>query len=119
MSARSLILCTLCLLALAGGCAGRASTAPLNIGDIVANPAAYAGRTVLLSGEYRGWEAGYSSPPVTRSDWILKDATGGIYVTGKAPSGFDPAKDIGKKVTVQGTVRVKDGKAYIEAETVK
>ncbi len=74
---------------------------------------------MTLSGEYRGWEAGHGSPTVTRSDWILQDETGAIYITGKAPPGFDPVKDIGKKVTVHGIVRVKDDQAYIEAEIIR
>lgn len=102
-----------------GACAEKAATAPLTIAEITANTAAYVGKTVLLSGEYRDWEAGHGSPPVTRSDWILKDGTAAIYVTGKIPSGLDPQKDMGKKVTVQGIVKVKDGRVYIEAGTIK
>ena len=114
-----LILGTLLCLTFVEACAAQTSTAPINIAEITANATTYAGKAVVLSGEYRGWEAGHGSPPITRSDWILKDATGAIYVTGKAPTGFDPQKDIGQKLTVQGIVRVKDGKAYIEAEIVK
>ncbi len=91
----------------------------ISIANITSNPTGYEGKTVTLSGEYRGWEAGHGSPPVTRSDWILKDETGSIYITGKVSPGLDPVKDIGKKVTVQGTVRVKDSQAYIEAKIVR
>ena len=98
-----------------GACAG---SGRVTIGDINSDPAGYVGKTVTVSGEYRGWEAGHGSPPVTRSDWVLKDATGVIYVTGMAPSGFDPAADVGEEVTVYGIVRVKDSQAYIEAETI-
>ena len=91
----------------------------ISIADIISNPAEYEGKTVTLSGEYRGWEPGYGSPPVTRSDWIIKDKTGGIYVTAKISPGLDPVKDRGKEITVQGMVRVKDGQAYIEAKIVK
>jgi len=90
-----------------------------DIGNILAESATYEGQTVTLKGEYRGWEAGYGSPPVTRSDWVLKNSTGAIYVTGKSPSGFDPVNDIGKQVSVTGTVKIKDGKPYIEAAIVK
>lgn len=74
---------------------------------------------VTVSGEYRGWEAGYGSPPVTRSDWIVRDETGGIYVTGKVSPGLDPVEDRGKEITVCGVVKVKDGQTYIEAEAIK
>ena len=86
--------------------------------DLKHDVSEYAGKTVTLSGEYRGWEPGFGSPPVTRSDWILKDETGGIYITGKAPPGLDPVEDRGTEVTVRGVVKVKDGRAYLEAESV-
>ena len=89
----------------------------ISIADITSNPAEYEGETVTLSGEYRGWEGGHGSPPVTRSDWVLKDETGSIYVTGKVSPGLDPVEDIGKKITVCGIVRLKDNQAYIEAKT--
>ncbi len=89
------------------------------IADITSNPEEYEGKTVTVSGEYRGWEVGYGSAPVTRSDWVLKDETVGIYVTGKAPSGLDPVKDRGRKITVTGIVKVKDSQAYIEAKIIK
>ena len=91
----------------------------ITVGDIVSAPAKYEGKSVTVSGEYRGWEAEHGSPPVTRSDWVLKDATGAIYVTGRAPAGFNPAGDVGKKVTVTGVVKVKKSQAYIEADSVK
>lgn len=90
----------------------------LNIAEIISNPTEYEGKTVTLSGEYRGWEPGYGSPPVTRSDWVLKDESGAIYVTGKLLSGLDPVEDRGKQITVHGVVRVKDSQAYIEAEII-
>jgi len=71
-----------------------------DIGDILAEPSSYEGQTVTLKGEYRGWEAGYGSPPVTKSDWVLKNSTGAMYVTGKSPSGFDPLNDRGQQVSV-------------------
>lgn len=90
----------------------------ISIADITSKPTEYEGKTVTLSGEYRGWEPGYGSPPVTRSDWILKDETGAIYVTGKVSPGLDPVEDIGTKITVYGTVKVKDNQAYIEVKII-
>ncbi len=91
----------------------------VTIADIASNPTEYEGKTVTVSGEYRGWESGHGSPPVTRSDWILRDETGGIYVTGKVPPGLDPVEDKGKKITVYGVVRLKGDQAYIEAEIIR
>ncbi len=86
------------------------------IGAIKQNPAAYEGHTVLMKGQYRGWEVGHGSPPVTRSDWIIQDNSGSIYVTGELP-GLKPYEDIGKPIQVEGVVRLKDGLPYIEAKT--
>ncbi len=70
-----------------------------------------------MSGEYQGWSSEYGSPPVTRSDWIITDETGGIYVTGRYTE-LDPVKDKGKKITVAGKVEVSDGQVYLNAEIV-
>ena len=65
---------------------------------------------------YFYWSPWRLVPPVTRSDWVLKDETGSIYVTGKVSPGLDPVEDIGEKITVYGIVRLKDNQAYIEAK---
>ena len=84
------------------------------IGDIVANQAKYQFDLVTVIGEYRGWEGEGIAPPVTRSDWVIKDDTGLIYVTGLLP-GFDPVEDIGLILEVSGMVRVKEDIPYIIA----
>lgn len=104
------------LLVSLGACVGGEQ---VSIADIISDPTGYEGKTVTVSGEYRGWEAGHGSPPVTRSDWIVKDETGAIYVTGRVSPGLDPVEDKGTKITVQGVVKVKDDQAYIEAEAIK
>jgi hypothetical protein len=89
----------------------------VDIGQISGSPAEFEGKSVIIVGEYRGWqmEDGYG-PPVTRSDWIVKDNTGWIYVTGGG-SGLDPVADIGHPVVVKGTVRVSaEGMPYIEVK---
>ena len=73
------------------------------IGDILANPAKYMREPVTVTGEYKGWQGEGYEPPVTRSDWVIKDKTGLIYVTGKSP-GLDPVEDIGKKLEVTGYI---------------
>ena len=87
------------------------------IGDILANLTKYEWELVTIMGEYGGRDIGYE-PPVTRSDWVIRDETGLIYVTGKYP-GLDPVEDIGKKLEVSGMVRVKDDVPYIEAKIIK
>lgn len=77
----------------------------------------YVGKLVKIEGVYLGWR-GNETPPVTRSDWVVKDESGQIYVTGKFPN-LDPYRDVGKNVTVVGYVEVtKDGRAYIRAVDV-
>jgi hypothetical protein len=89
------------------------------IGDIRATPGAYEGKVVTIEGKYEGWKAGFGSPPVTRSDWLVQDATGWLYVTGK-PAGLDPLGDVGRPIKVTGLVRItKDGEPYLYAQEVE
>jgi hypothetical protein len=89
------------------------------IGDIRANPGAYEGKVVAIEGKYQGWKAGFGSPPVTRSDWLVQDATGWLYVTGK-PAGLDPLGDVGRPIKVIGLVSItKDGEPYLYAHEVE
>jgi len=74
------------------------------------------GELVIIKGVYMGWK-GEGPPPVTRSDWVIDDNTGAIYITGKSPN-LDPIKDVGKNITVVGYVRLKDTTPYIEAVKV-
>ena len=104
----------LCVLLLFVACTGPKQIA---ISEITSDSTKYEGQKVAISGEYRGWETGHGSPPVTRSDWIIKDNSGSMYVTGRVA--LDPTKNVGKNITVYGTIRVKEGKAYMEAEAVK
>ena len=86
-----------------------------DIGSILDNPEKYQGQRVVVSGTYQGMKAEYGSPPVNRSDWVVKDDTGWIYVTGRIPR-LNPFRDIGRSVTVYGTVMVTNsGQPYIRA----
>ncbi len=89
------------------------------IGDIVSDRKFYEGQKVIIDGEYRGWNcSGLGGPPVTRSDWCVRDGTGIIYVTGKS-SGLDQ-DDMGERVIVTGVVRVTERDiVYIEATSVE
>ncbi|NMX21542.1 hypothetical protein C5S30_03735 [ANME-1 cluster archaeon GoMg4] len=92
----------------------------VTINEIRINPTVYEGKTVTIKGEYRGWQAEGegSGPPVTRSDWVIKDDTGWIYVTGRSPR-LDPIKDIGTPIFVVGTVEIKNSNVYIWAQDIK
>ena len=94
------------------------------IADIRANPKMYEDKVVTIEGTYQGWSSGYPGggvPPVSRSDWLVKDDTGWIYVTGKRP-GLDPLADVGTRIVVTGIVRSSEdgeGDAYIVAEKIE
>ncbi len=99
------------------------------IGSILSNPADYADQEVTIVGYYRGWdllgEAG-TGPPVTRSDWVITDSSGAIYV--EARGGFDRAlgldpssrDDTTEVLRLVGVVRVNDrGQPYIEPQKLE
>jgi hypothetical protein len=89
------------------------------IGEIRATPTAYQGKVVIIEGVYQGWKGGYGGPPVTRSDWLVEDATGWLYVTGK-PADLDPLGDVGHPIKVTGEVRItKDGEPYLFAQEIE
>ncbi len=90
-----------------------------SIGDIRGAPTAYEGKVITIEGKYQGWKAGFGSPPVTRSDWLVQDATGWLYVTGK-PAGLDPLGDIERPIKVTGLVKItKDGEPYLYAQKIE
>jgi hypothetical protein len=95
------------------------------IGEIRADPTHYRGQTVTVEGVYQGWQEGHGSPPLTRSDWLVADDTGWLYVTGKAAGDLDPTGDIGHPLRVTGRVELtSEGEPYlvageVEVETTK
>lgn len=123
------------------GCQGAASPSPAPLPanaaasltqiakDILADPKGFEGRSVTLVGYYRGWdllgEVG-SGPPVTRSDWVIRDSGGAIYVrAGQSVEGDIPLnpgskEDTEKVLRVTGIVRVTgEGRAYIEPQRIE
>lgn len=83
------------------------------IGDILADPGKYQEQSVEIVGYYRGWDILHETqqaPPVSRSDWVVADAGGAIYVTGLAPPGLNPASQAGAPTMLRLSATVK----YIE-----
>jgi hypothetical protein len=69
---------------------------------------------------YQGWLGGYGSPPVTRSDWLVEDHTGWLYVTGKPAGDLDPLDDTGRPIKVTGQVELTEkSEPYLVAEEVE
>jgi len=99
----------------------------VGIGEIIKWPRFFVGRPIAVEGEYRGWSAKglegpvRQGPPRRRTDWILKDGTGALYVSGRRPP-LDPYTDAGKHVSVDGSAVVKtiNGQVvpFIKADTV-
>lgn len=76
-----------------------------SIKEIQAFAKSKVGSRVRIKGAFMGWKS-KEPPPITRSDWIIKDNTGEIYVTGSFPGKLSPLdkRHIGKKVIVMGIV---------------
>jgi hypothetical protein len=93
-------------------------------GIILAAPREFDGRTFDIVGYYRGanlFGEAAGSPPVTRSDWVIADDTGAIYVTGILPQGLDPSARADAWSVVHLTARVvyvRLGTSHLEARRV-
>jgi hypothetical protein len=90
----------------------------ITIKQILDEPAGCENHDVTVQGIYKGWSGKCaSSTMLTRSDWILEDETGCIYVTGLLPTGFSADKPQGERVVVQGKVVLgTTGKPVIKAD---
>lgn len=74
------------------------------IAAVIAHPNDYAGREVEIVGYYRGWDLlkeVQGTSPVTRSDWVIADNSGAIYVTGIAPQNLNPASQQDTKTLIR------------------
>lgn len=93
------------------------------IGDIIAEPQKYEGKEVMIKGRFMGWslpeEHEIVTPMITRSDWILDDESGAMYVTKLNPEPLDPMEDVGRKVIVSGIIRLQEGKPYLEGRSLR
>jgi hypothetical protein len=110
--------------------ATQSTSAPTNpnlsdlIGEIIASPDDFKGKIVEIVGYFRGWdlmdEAG-GPPPVTRSDWVIADNSGAIYVTGDLPQGLDPASPqaVWTVVRLEASVASQQDQVYLEAQSVE
>ena len=76
-----------------------------SIKAVLNDPAKFRASELTLEGMFRGWKASCaSSAMITRSDWVIEDGTGCIYVSGSAPSGLSPAKPDNVRIVVSGKV---------------
>lgn len=85
-------------------------------GMILEEPARFESVTVTVTGVFHGWRGPCRyGPPVSRGDWMIADSSGCLYVHGPVPSGLDPARPAGEKISVTGVVRLNMGRPYLEA----
>ncbi len=100
---------------------GRATEGKTTIQKILKNPVEFVNREIALEGAFQGWKGKCEeSNPLTRSDWILKDETHCIYVSGKIPAGVSATDPRDEIVVLSGTLKIKEsGKPYFEAKEVR
>lgn len=90
------------------------------IGEIFKDVQKYKNEIITVNGQYSGWHGeGVKNPLITRSDWVIKDATGAIYVTGKFPAGIGKKVGLGTEIIVKGQLLLsKDKVPYIKAKEI-
>ena len=94
------------------------------IGDILSQPNNYTNQQVEIIGYYRGWDLlkeVQGAPPVTRSDWVIADQSGAIYVTGISPEKLNPSsqQDIWMVVRLVAIVKTNQNGVYLQAQSVE
>jgi len=120
LNGKSILLVVFLAVLLMTACPPPVPSPEATIGEIRAAPTLYEGQTVTIEGVYQGWQGGYGSPPVTRSDWLLEDNTGWLYVTGEPAGDLNPLDDIGRPIKVTGQVELtEEGEPYLVAEEVE
>lgn len=94
---------------------------------ILEEPAAYAGKTTKIVGQFRGRNLFGDLPPNSargKQDWVLKDGDAAIWVMGKAPRGDGWKLDLEYKgdsktwLEVEGKPEVMNGIVYLKASKV-
>jgi hypothetical protein len=99
------------------------------LGRVLESPQGFQGQEVTVVGYYRGWDLlgeANAPPPVTRSDWVMADATGAIYVSAAStapadlPFGPGSGNDLWRVLRLSGVVRLTaEGQPYLEADQVQ
>lgn len=102
---------------LLAACAGvPPSSAGPTVERINTDPGRYEGAEVTLKASFKGWKGACAGPPpVSRSDWMVDDGTGCLYVHGPLPPGLDPARPKDERVVLTGVLkRSADGVLYLD-----
>jgi len=101
--------------------AGRTAAKKVTIRALLDRPKEYKDKNIVLEGDFRGWSGACAgSSLLTRSDWVLDDGTGCIYVSGRVPAGVSPVNPKGERLAVSGRVKTgKKGKPYFDAKEAR
>ncbi len=96
-----------------------AMNVPIYVDKFVKNVNLYKNKLVTVRGVFMGWKGSCNTtPPETRSDWMIENNGVCIYVSGPTPMGIERisnSKDIGKQIDVRGRVLLtKSGTPYIK-----
>ena len=79
--------------------------ANIKIKRILDDARSFENKDVTVQGFSKGWSGKCAtSAMLTRSDWILEDETGCIYVTGRLPTGSPANQPQGERIVVHGKV---------------
>lgn len=98
------------------------------VADLLGDPAALAGKSVRVVGNFRGANLFGDLPAETRrapGDWVLKDGERALWVTGRPPRGkgfdLDPQNkaDTGRWLEVHGKIETLGAVAYLKASRVQ
>lgn len=93
---------------------------PVTVSDAIKRAAELVGKNVSISAVYLGWKGDPNDanlkdgPPLTRSDWIITDSSGSMYVSGRTD--LDPDRNVGTRVNVIGKLaKTAKGQVYVVA----
>jgi len=100
---------------------GRAPMKKVTIREILNRPKSFKDKEIVLEGAFQGWAGKCAgSSMLTRSDWILDDGTGCIYVTGRIPAGVSPSEPKGERMVLSGRIKTgKKGKPFFDAKEAR
>ena len=90
----------------------------ISISEILRDPVSFSGRQMKFQGRFLGWSSCPQSDIITRSDWVLDDGTGCIYVTGRLPTGLALDRPAGEQITVTGTVEMNNNRPVVRATAI-
>jgi len=93
--------------------------------SLVRSPGAVTGRSIIVTGVFRGANLFDDLPSETRrrpSDWVLRDGAFSVWVTGKEPKGSGWALDVRSRgdcrhrLEVRGRIETAGGFVYLRAQ---